>query len=103
MGLRDTRSKVVSVLLELARDPASNARGEARTELQVTPVDLSTRVGLDVDTAKRAVQRLREQGYARITGEKVEIADLAALRKLDTPLGTKGELRGEGTAFTRAR
>jgi hypothetical protein len=33
----------------------------------------------------------------------VEIADLAALRKLDTPLGTKGELRGEGTAFTRAR
>jgi DNA-binding Lrp family transcriptional regulator len=69
----------------------------------VTPVELSTRVGLDVDTVKRAVQRLREQGYVRITGEKVEIPDLGALRKLYTLLGTKEELRGDVAAFPRSR
>ena len=106
MMLRDTQSKVVSVLLKLSRnlshEEASAGEG-ARSELQVTPVELSTRVGLDVDTVKRAVQRLREQGYVRITGEKVEIPDVAALRKLYTLLGTKEELRGEAMTFPRAR
>jgi CRP-like cAMP-binding protein len=103
MMLRDTQSKVVSVLLKLARDHASKGTAAERTELQVTPVELSTRVGLDVDTVKRAVQRLREQGYVRITGEKVEIPDLGALRKLYTMLGTKEELRGDVAAFPRSR
>ena len=31
---------------------------------------------------KRTVQRLREQGYIKITGENVELPDVAALRKL---------------------
>jgi len=41
------------------------------------------------------VQRLRDQGYLKITGEKVEIPDLDALRRLYVLLGTKDELRGE--------
>jgi CRP/FNR family cyclic AMP-dependent transcriptional regulator len=102
MMLRDTQSKVVSALLKLSRDGAPKA-GEPQTALQVTPVELATRVGLDVDTVKRGVQRLREQGYVKITGEKVEIPDVAALRKLYTLLGTKEELRGEAMTFSRVR
>jgi CRP-like cAMP-binding protein len=102
MMLRDTQSKVVSALLKLARD-AGALPSDAHAELQVTPVELSTRVGVDVDTVKRAVQRLREQGYVKITGEKVEIPELGALRKLYVLLGTKEELRGEGMTFARVR
>jgi CRP/FNR family transcriptional regulator, cyclic AMP receptor protein len=102
MMLRDTQSKVVSVLLKLSRDGAPKA-GEPQAELQVTPVELATRVGLDIDTVKRAVQRLREQGYVKITGEKVEIPDVPALKKLYTLLGTKEELRGDAMTFARVR
>jgi CRP/FNR family cyclic AMP-dependent transcriptional regulator len=98
MMLRDTQSKVVSALLKLARD------GEAaQAELHITPVELSTRVGLDVDTVKRTVQRLREQGYVKITGEKVELPDVGALKKLYALLGTKEELRGDPAGIARAR
>jgi CRP-like cAMP-binding protein len=87
--LRDTQSKVVSALLKMTR----NHPGPI--ELTVSPVDLSSRVGLDVETVKRTVQRLRDQQYLRIIGERVEIPDVDALRRLYTLLGTKEELRGE--------
>jgi CRP-like cAMP-binding protein len=100
MMLRDTQSKVVSALLKLARDCEASS---PHAELHVTPVELSTRVGLDVDTVKRTVQRLREQGYVKITGEKVELPDVASLKKLYTLLGTKEELRGDPAGTARAR
>lgn len=87
--LRDTQSKVVSALLKMAR----NQPGPV--ELMVSPVDLSSRVGLDVDTVKRTVQRLRDQQYLRIVGERVEIPDVDALRRLYALLGTRDELRGD--------
>ena len=86
MMLRDTQSKIVSALLKL-----SGGKNGA-VELSISPVDLSTRVGLDVDTVKRAVTRLREQQYVRIVGERVEIPDLDALRRLYSLLGSKEEL-----------
>jgi CRP/FNR family cyclic AMP-dependent transcriptional regulator len=100
MMLRDTQSKVVSALLKLARD---RDRSIPNAELMVTPVELSTRVGLDVDTVKRTVQRLREQGYVKITGERVELPDLEALKKLYALLGTKEELKGEVPGVARTR
>jgi CRP-like cAMP-binding protein len=89
MMLRDNQSKIVSALLKLAHRPTGVA------EIAMSPVELSTRVGLDVDTVKRVVQRLRDQQYVRIQGERVEIADVEALRRLYVLLGTKDELRGE--------
>src|SRR5262249_41219207 len=59
--LRDTQSKVVSALLKMAR-----GTGASSAELLLSPVDLSSRVGLDVETVKRTVQRLRDQQYIRI-------------------------------------
>lgn len=87
--VRDTQSKVISALLKMARGSVGGA------ELLISPVELSSRVGLDVETVKRTVQRLRDQQYLRIVGEKVEIPDLEALRRLYSLLGSKEELRGE--------
>jgi CRP-like cAMP-binding protein len=87
--LRDSQFKVATALLKLAH----RARGSA--EIAISPVELSSRVGLDVDTVRRNVQRLREQEYVRIVGERVEIPDIDALRKLVQLLGTKDELAGD--------
>lgn len=87
--LRDTQSKVISALLKMARATSGPA------DLALSPVELSSRVGLDVDAVKRAVQRLRDQQYLKIVGERVEIPDLEALRRLYGLLGSKEELRGE--------
>ncbi len=87
--VRDTQSKVITALLKMARSTVGTA------ELTVSPMELSSRVGLDIETVKRSVQRLRDQGYLRIVGERVEIPDLDALRRLYSLLGSKEELRGE--------
>lgn len=87
--LRDSQFKVATALLRLAR------RSTGSAEVAVSPVELSSRVGLDVDTVRRNVQRLREQEYVRIVGERVEIPDVEALRKLVQLLGTKDELVGD--------
>jgi CRP/FNR family transcriptional regulator, cyclic AMP receptor protein len=89
MLLRGVQSKVTSALLKLAGRPSGPA------DVTISPVELSTRVGLDVEAVKRTVQRLRDSGYVRITGEHIEIPDLEALRRLYVLLGTKDELAGE--------
>lgn len=94
MLLRDTQFKIVSALLKLAH------RASGVAEISMSPVELSSRVGLDVDTVKRTVARLREQQYLRITGERIEIPDVDALRRLYVLLGTKDELHGDGGAAT---
>lgn len=86
--LRDTPSKVVSALLKLTRGTTGAA------ELSVSPVELSSRVGLDIETVKRVVLKLREQQYVKIVGERIEIPDLDALRRLYSLLGSKEEIRG---------
>jgi len=90
MMVNDTHSKIVSSLLKLAQPAMTGA-----ADLALSPVELSTRVGLDVDTVKSGVKRLREQGYLRIVGERVEIPDLEALRRLYLLLGTKEELASD--------
>jgi CRP-like cAMP-binding protein len=89
MMLRGVQSKVTGALLKLA------GRASGATEVTVSPVELSTRVGLDVEAVKSTVQRLRERQYIRIHGEKIEIPDVDALRRLYLLLGTKDELAGD--------
>src|SRR6202012_1656355 len=92
--LRDTQSKVVSALLKMAQAHRPVAEGAGPVELVMSRVELSSRVGLDVETVKRTVQRLRDQQYLRIVGERVEIPDVEALRRLYSLLGTTEELLG---------
>ncbi len=86
MMLRGVQSRVTSALLKLA------GRASGATEVSISPVELSARVGLDVEAVKRTVQRLRDRQYVRITGERIEIPDIEALRRLYTLLGTKDDL-----------
>jgi CRP-like cAMP-binding protein len=86
--VRDTQSKVITALLKMIRASGGPA------ELALSPVELSSRVGLDVDTVKRAVQRLRDQDYLRIRGDRIEVPDVDALQRLYALLGSKEELRG---------
>jgi CRP/FNR family transcriptional regulator, cyclic AMP receptor protein len=90
--LRDQPSRVVNTLLRLAGE----AEGEG-CELSISPLELSSRVGLDVDAVKRAVQQLRDGGYLRIADEKIVLPDLEALRRLYQLLGMKEEVRGGST------
>jgi len=91
--LHDSQYKVVSSLLKLASRSAPT-ESSAPLELSVSPVELASRVGVDVDAVKRDVQRLRDQGYVRIAGERIELPDLEALRRLHALLAAKDELRG---------
>lgn len=89
--LRDQPSRVVNTLLRLA---VSSLRTPDGHILSVSPLELSSRVGLDVDAVKRAVQQLRDGGYLRIHEEKIILPDLGALRQLYELLGMKEEVRG---------
>jgi CRP/FNR family transcriptional regulator, cyclic AMP receptor protein len=90
MLLRDPPSRIVGALLKLA-----SANPGEPTSLSVSPVELSCRVGLDVDAVKRTVGKLREQAYIKIQDEKIEIPDLEALRRYYVLLGAKEEVRGD--------
>jgi len=92
--LKDSQYKVVSSLLKLASRSAPT-ESSAAIEIAVSPVELASRVGLDVDLVKRDVQRLRDQGYLRISGERIELPDIEALQRLHALLATKDDLRGE--------
>lgn len=95
--LRGVQSKVTTAILKLARVNGAGGNGAANGGVAITisPVELSTRVGLDVEAVKVAVQRLRDRNYLRITGERIEIPDLEALGQLQVLMGTKDELSGE--------
>jgi CRP-like cAMP-binding protein len=92
MMLRDTQSKIVNALLKLAQQTQPDAKSGAL--LQISPMELSTRVGLDVEAVKRGVQKLREGQYVRVVDEKVEIPDVESLRRLFQLLGLKDEIQG---------
>ena len=89
MMIKDNQSKIVAALLKLAQRNAGDA------EIPLSPLELASRVGLDVEGVKRGVQRLRDLQYVRIVEERVEIPDLEALRRLYVLLGTKEDIRGE--------
>ncbi|AUX30091.1 MULTISPECIES: Crp/Fnr family transcriptional regulator [Sorangium] len=96
MMLNDTQSKVVNALLKLAQQSrAASGASSNGASFAISPMELSTRVGLDVDTVKRAVQQLREGQYLRVADERLEIPDIEALRRLFGLLGVKDEIRGE--------
>jgi len=90
MMLRDSQSKIVNALLKLATETGRNS---GAAQVSVSPLELSSRSGLDVDTVKRGILQLREGQYVRISEEKVVIDDLDALRKLFTLLGMKEQVK----------
>jgi CRP-like cAMP-binding protein len=122
--LHGTQTKMVAALLKLAdRDRASNvgqsaaggdragtgqsAAGGDRagtgqstgaTALNISPLELSAQVGLDVDTVRANIRRLREAGYLNIIDERIEVPDVDALRELYGLLQVKGRISGPEAA-----
>lgn len=96
MMLRDAQSKIVASVIKAAQQAL--ATGEIRPDgsirVAISPMELSSRVGLDVDAVKRGVQRLREGQYVRVVDEQLEVLDVDALRRLYGLLGVKDEIRG---------
>lgn len=78
--LRDSQTKVVMGLMRAAHGVAGAQSGPLTLEL--SPLELSARVGLDVEAVKRTVQRLTEADYVRVSEEALEIPNLEALQEL---------------------
>lgn len=92
--LRDQPSRVVNALLRLSQAMLPTGSEADEVRLAVSPLEISSRAGLDVDTVKRVVQQLRDGGYVHIVDETVQIPDPEGLRRLYTALGAKEEVRG---------
>jgi CRP-like cAMP-binding protein len=88
--LRDAPSRVVNTILKLTQSIEPTPDGHV---VNVSPLELSSRVGLDVDAVKKAVQQLRDGGYLRIVDERIVVPDAEALKQLYQLLGTKEEVR----------
>lgn len=84
--IQDPQSRVIAALIKISMQRAG-------TSLAVSPMELSSRIGLDVDAVRRAVQQLRDNEYVRVVGEKLEILDLEALQKLYDLLGIKENIK----------
>ena len=91
MMMRGTQSRIVNALLKLAQ---ANHPGKHACTLAISPLDLATRVGLDVETVRKSVQQLRDGNYLRVVAEQVEIPDMDALTRLHSLLSMKEEIRG---------
>jgi CRP-like cAMP-binding protein len=89
--LGDHPSRVVNTLLRLAAAAPPGPDGHV---VALSPLELSSRVGLDVDAVKRVAQQLRDGGYLRIVDERIVLPDLDALRRLYVLLGKKEDVRG---------
>jgi CRP-like cAMP-binding protein len=93
--VRDHQSKVVVALMKLAQHELGGPeQPEGQVTLQISPLELSAQVGLDVEVVKRVVSQLRDTGYVRIQDERVELSSLETLRELYSLLSIKDQLRG---------
>jgi CRP-like cAMP-binding protein len=86
MMMNGPETRVTSALLKLANSLAGTA------EVAISPVELSTHIGLGMDAVKRIVDSLCERQYLRVRRERIEIADIEALRRLNALLATKDDL-----------
>lgn len=93
--LRDSQAKVVVALMKLAQLAGSPDQAGVIV-VSISPLELATRVGLDVDTVKRTVKQLRDSGYLQIIEEKLHVSNLAALRELYSLLTVKDQIVGDG-------
>ena len=90
MMLRDSQSKIVNTLIKLAQVTQPE---DGRILLAISPIELSSRIGLDVDSVKRGILQLKENRYLGIVGEQLEVYDVESLRKLYRLMGMKEELK----------
>jgi CRP-like cAMP-binding protein len=89
MMFGDSQSKIVNTLIKLAQN---TPQATEKILLNISPIELSSRIGLDIDSVKQGILQLRKDKYLRIANEKIEILDLEALRKFYHLVGMKEDL-----------
>jgi CRP-like cAMP-binding protein len=102
--LRDSQVKIAAALLQLGHEAARvRPENDESVVLSVSPMELSARVGLDVETVKRNVQQLRAGGHLVIDSEQIQIPDMEGLRELRRLLEMKEEIAGAADLGRGAR
>ncbi len=89
--LKDAPSRVVKAVLR--RAAAVEPSSSDQTVLPMTPLELASRVDLNVDTVKRTIRQLSSAGYLTLDDEALHIHSLANLKRLYHLLGVKEEIR----------
>jgi len=84
--LPDPKIRVLNTLLHAVEE------GEQHP-LPLSPLELSTRTGLDLDRVKAVVGQLRERGYLDTDEQTITIGDPSALRELRDLLLVKEDVR----------
>lgn len=84
--LPDPTIRVLNTLLHAADDAEEG-------QLQLSPLELSTRTALDLDQVKAVIGQLRERGYLTVGDQTITISDASALRQLHDLLGLKEDVR----------
>jgi CRP/FNR family cyclic AMP-dependent transcriptional regulator len=84
--LSDPKIRVLNTLLHAVEE------GEQHP-LPLSPLELSTRTGLDLDRVKAVVGQLRERGYLDTDDQTITIDDPSALRELRDLLLVKEDVR----------
>ena len=67
--------------------------GTGGSLLSLSPLELSTRTGLDLDQVKAVVGQLHDRGYVQVGDQTITIEDVSALRELQQLLLVKDEVR----------
>ena len=84
--LPDPTVRVVNTLLHALEDADERP-------LPLSPLELSTRTGLDLDRVQAVVGQLRERGYLEVGDQTITIEDPNALRELHELLALKEDVR----------
>lgn len=84
--LPDPTIRVLNTLLHAVDDTEESP-------LRLSPLELSTRTGLDLDRVKAVVGQLRERGYLEVGDQTITIEDPSALRQLHDLLTLKEDVR----------
>lgn len=89
MMLRDSQSKIVNTLIKMAQNTPAV---DGRILIGISPIEMSSRIGIDVDSVKNGILQLKENRYIAIVENKIEILNLDALTKLYRVIGMKEDL-----------
>ena len=84
--LPDPTLRVLNTLLRVAEEDPGNV-------IPLSPLELSTRTGLDLDQVKAVVGQLRDRGYLELGDQTISIFDPSALRELHELLALKEDVR----------
>ena len=84
--LPDPTLRVLNTLLRVAEEDPGNV-------IPLSPLEISTRTGLELDQVKAVVGQLRDRGYLELGDQTISIFDPSALRELHELLALKEDVR----------